>query len=226
MAKIKFGLVVTDARNKLGGHVFSKNRAGAYLRTLVTPVNPQTSVQTSVRSLFAQISKEWSGLTEVQRTAWRTAVDGWKRTDVFGDLKRPDGKSLYQRLNQQARIAGYPAIVLPSQPGEVASEIMTEAEFDLTALRLTITAVSNSANSTIQILATPPMSQGTNFVKDKLRVIGHQVSVNFDPTDAWDQYVAKFGVPSLNDNIHVGVRYIDATGNATPMQTIKAIVTS
>jgi hypothetical protein len=55
MAKIKFGMMMTDARGKLGGHVFSKNRSGAYVRTKVTPVNGQTTAQTGVRAIFGAI---------------------------------------------------------------------------------------------------------------------------------------------------------------------------
>ena len=43
MAKIKFGMMMTDASGKLGGQVFSKNRGGSYVRTKVTPTNPQTA---------------------------------------------------------------------------------------------------------------------------------------------------------------------------------------
>lgn len=224
MAKVKFGLVVTDARNKLGGHVFSKNRAGAYLRTLVTPVNPRSSTQTSVRALFGQISKAWSELTETQRNAWRSAVDSWKRTDVFGDLKRPDGKALHQRLNQQAQVVGYPVILTPSEPSEVASAIATGSKIVLSATSLSFSPVSTSANSTIQVFATPQLSQGTQFVKDKLRVVYFATGDTFSDTDLYTAYVARFGAPALNDNIHVGIRYIDANGNATPLQTLKVSV--
>ena len=224
MAKIKFGLVVTDARNKLGGHVFSKNRAGAYLRTLVTPVNPRSVTQTSVRALFGQISQAWSELTEEQRNAWRSAVDSWKRTDVFGDLKRPDGKALHQRLNQQAQVVGYPKIVTPAEPSEVASQIATNATVTLSSTDLKISPLSNSANSTIQVFATPKMSQGTQFVKDKLRVIYFTTGDAFLATDLYTAYVARFGAVALNDNIHIGIRYIDSNGNATPLQTLKVNV--
>src|SRR3546814_20356183 len=74
MAKVKFGALMTDARGKLGGHVFSKNRAGSYLRTKVTPVNPQTSYQTSVRALFGAISPQWSGLSQAVRDSFNGAV--------------------------------------------------------------------------------------------------------------------------------------------------------
>lgn len=224
MAKIKFGLVVTDARNKLGGHVFSKNRAGAYLRTLVTPVNPRSTTQTSVRALFGQISKAWSELTEAQRNAWRSAVDSWKRTDVFGDLKRPDGKALHQRLNQQAQVVGYPAILTPGEPTEVASAIAATATVKLSATTFSISPISTDAGSTIQVFATPKMSQGTQFVKDKLRVVYFATGAAFLADDLFEAYKNRFGTPEIGDNIHVGVRYIDSNGNATPMQTLKVSV--
>src|SRR3546814_19213217 len=103
MAKVKFGALMTDARGKLGGHVFSKNRAGSYLRTKVTPVNPQTIYQTSVRALFGAISSQWSGLSQAVRDSFNGAVADWATTDIFGDLKNPSGKALFQRLNNQAR---------------------------------------------------------------------------------------------------------------------------
>jgi len=46
--KMKFGAIVVDGRGKIGGHVASKNRGGAYLRTKVTPSNPQTGYQAAV----------------------------------------------------------------------------------------------------------------------------------------------------------------------------------
>ena len=54
--KIKFGAIVVDGRNKIGGHVMSKNRAGAYMRTKVSPVNPRSLDQMSVRSRLSAIS--------------------------------------------------------------------------------------------------------------------------------------------------------------------------
>ena len=39
---MKFGALVVDGRNKIGGQVASKNRAGAYLRNKVTPSKKRT----------------------------------------------------------------------------------------------------------------------------------------------------------------------------------------
>jgi len=43
--KIKFGSIVVNGSGKLGGHVYSSNRGGNYVRTLATPSNPQTPAQ-------------------------------------------------------------------------------------------------------------------------------------------------------------------------------------
>ena len=61
MAIIKFGMMMTDARGKLGGHVLSKNRGGNYVRTNNVPSNPQSNFQTGVRAAFARNFKrvEW-----------------------------------------------------------------------------------------------------------------------------------------------------------------------
>jgi hypothetical protein len=55
MAKINFGQTVNDARGKLGGTVFSKNKSGAYTRRKVTPANPRTVAQSRVRNFFGTL---------------------------------------------------------------------------------------------------------------------------------------------------------------------------
>lgn len=220
--KIKFGSLVVDGRGKIGGHVASKNRSGNYLRTKTTPTNPQTSFQTSVRALFGSISQGWSSLTEAQRNGWRDAVDLWKRTDIFGDLKRPTGKALYQRLNQQAQVVGYSAITDAPEPSEVESSVISNAEFDIAATELTLGNLNSSASTKVQLFGTPALSAGTKFVKNKLRAFDAQDADAFISANAYGNYIARFGTPTSSDNIYIGVKYVDDNGNATPLQVLKA----
>lgn len=224
MAKVKFGMMMTDARGKLGGHVFAKNRSGNYVRTKVTPVNPSTSFQTAIRALFAAITAGWSILTNAQRDAWNGAVGDWARTDIFGDLKNPSGKTLYQRLNQNAQNVSYPALTVPPAKDTVPEEVVTGIEIAVGAGTLTLTGASASASATILLSATPSLSQGTSFVKDRLRNIGHQVASAYAAATAYDDYEDKFGSPVAGQNIHVAVQYVLATGQVSPMQILKASV--
>src|SRR5690606_37427563 len=103
MAKVKFGMMMTDARGKLGGQVFSKNRAGSFVRTKVTPANPNTEANRKARALFFEISQQWSSLSQQVRDSFDAAVQDWARTDIFGDLRNPTRKNLCQSLTNQAQ---------------------------------------------------------------------------------------------------------------------------
>lgn len=225
MAKIKFGMMMTDARGKLGGQVFSKNRSGAYVRTKVTPVNGQTTAQTGVRSIFGAISQQWSGLTQPQRDAFDGAVEDWARTDIFGDLKNPTGKNLYQRLNNQLIVAGLSPITAPPLKLEMPDAVVSVVNIDLTADTITLTGADANASTRVVVFATAPLSQGTKFVKNRLRQIDSFAGNAAVPGDLYTAYVAKFGAPLAAQNIVFGIKYVLATGQASPMQTIKATIT-
>ena len=118
MARIKFGMMMTDARGKLGGHVFTKARSGATVRTRVTPVNGQTSAQGAVRSRFGSLSQSWSSLSEEQRIAWNSKASTVGKTNIFGDSYYPSGKNLYVAINTNILNAGGSAINIP--PADIA----------------------------------------------------------------------------------------------------------
>lgn len=224
MAKIKFGMMMTDARGKLGGQVFSKNRGGSYVRTRVIPSNPQLPSQTAVRQSFGAISQAWSGLTATQRDSWNSAVNDWQRTNIFADLITPSGKALYQRLNNQLVASGQAQVSLPPAKLEMVEGIVTSAEFTLAGTSLDLTGSYSLGNANIIVYATPMLSQGTSFVKNRLRQINTSLASAIDGVDSFENYVAKFGTPIVGANIYVGVRYVLPSGQASPMQTIKATV--
>ena len=84
--KAKFGSIVVAGSGKIGGHVASRNRGGAYFRTKVTPVNPNTPAQAAVKSRLTTQAQAWRSLTAAQRAQWNAAVADFARTDIFGDL--------------------------------------------------------------------------------------------------------------------------------------------
>lgn len=192
--KIKWGALVVDGRGKIGGQVASKNRAGAYMRTKVTPVNPQSAAQLAVRNRFTVYSQGWSSLTQAQRDAWNAAVSDFARTDIFGDLKNPTGFNLYQRLNNNLVTCGVAAISAPPLPasvGEVVAESMATAEGADTMVVTLADAVP--ANTYVKVFACAPQSPGKSFVKSEYRLIEIIAPGAIAAYDAKTAYVAKFG---------------------------------
>lgn len=175
MAKIKFGMMMTDARGKLGGQVFSKNRAGAYVRTKVTPVNPQTALQQEGRELLGSLSQAWGTLQQNEVDAWNQAVDEWKTTDVFGDIKKPTGKNLFVKLNMVRNRYFPTAGILLSPPVKQALEIYVPESVSFTQSGPDILITMNEqlgVGEHFLVRFTPPLSRGISFVKNKYRVLG------------------------------------------------------
>lgn len=224
MAKIKFGAMMVDASGKLGGQVFSKNRGGAYIRTKTTPLNPQTTAQMSIRGLFASISSAWSGLGEASRQSFNNLVSSYARTDIFGDLRNPSGKNLFQRLNQNLVISGQAQITECVAPEVVPFANLQSVDGSIVGASLTVSAIGNTSGSKVMIWATPSLSQGKSFVKNDLRLIGVINGSNAFDEDIWASYSAKFGAPSAGANIHVGVRVVNANGQASPLEVKKATI--
>lgn len=223
MAKIKFGAMMVDASGKLGGQVFSKNRGGAYIRTKSTPLNPQTSAQMAIRGIFASISSAWSGLSEASRQSFNNLVSSYARTDIFGDLRNPSGKNLFQRLNQNLEISGQAQITVCGQPQEVPFANLSEVALNDAAAQINLTYDGVTSGSKVVVWATPPLSAGTSFVKNKLRQIAVLDGQPGDTQNVGAAYIAKFGAFEDGSNIYFGVRVINANGQASPLETIKAV---
>lgn len=225
MAKIKFGMMMTDARGKLGGQVFSKNRSGSYVRTKVTPVNPRTSFQMFSRALLGQLSAGWSGLTQAQRSAWNQAVDAWQKTDVFGDIKKPTGKNLFVGLNKNLLSISRSMLATPPDKTEMAEISFVQVSIDTTAETLTVLGSPTITDGAVVLWGTPVLSDGTSFVKNRLRRVVTSASGTFDPATTYTQYVDRFGAPTAGANVWFGLSYIAESGQQSVQVIGRAIVT-
>lgn len=221
MAKIKYSALVSDMRGKLNGSVMSKNRSGSYVRNKVTPSNPQTSAQMLIRGIFSEITKGWSNLTNSQRQSWENSVEAFQGTNIFGDSVKPSGKTLFQKLNQNLMITGQASVTTCPDPAELPYVNIAAAMFDASDGTLQLTTSGNTTDNKLVIFATAPLTQGTKFVKNKLRKIAVVAGQDGYDENIYSFYQQKFGNLAVGDNVYIGVRVINQSGQASPMETIK-----
>lgn len=227
--KTKFGAIIVDGRGKINGMVAAKNRAGAYLRTKVTPVNPRSTAQSEVRNRLAGLAQGWRGLTVAQILAWNAAVSNFAKTDIFGDLKNPSGFNLYCRLNSNLLIASESAIANPPLPGAVESIDSISVAMDIGAGGFALTfSPAIPATDKFLILATPGVSAGRSFSKNLFRVIEVVENGDTSPYDFETSYTAKFGVPAVGQKVFVAMVGINiSTGQqGVPVQASTIVVTT
>lgn len=224
--KAKFGMIVVAGSGKIGGHVASRNRAGAYFRTKVTPVNPQTGYQLTVRQRLTEFSQAWRGLTDAQRAAWNAAVSSFAKTDIFGDLKNPTGFNLYQRLNNNLSAISQAAIDTPPIPDEVLTVNFTAlaAAAGAGTVALTLSGAV-PAGTSMKVFATAPQSPGVSFVKSEYRLIDVEPAAGASPVAVGPAYVARFGAMTAGQKVFVKVVFTnETTGQESNAQQLSAIV--
>jgi hypothetical protein len=226
MAKIKFGMMMTDARGKLGGQVFSKNRGGAYIRTKVTPSNPRTTDQQANRTLLGSLSQGWSALTSEQRLSWNNAVSAWAKTNIFGDIHNPSGKNLYVQLNKNIVAIGGAIIETAPEKVEMGILGLESVVFAVGVGSVTLNASGTASGFVLQCSATPPLTQGTTNAKNKFRVYYTIPFDDYDANDSYDNYVAKFGAVTAGANIQFSFKLVADNGQQSVPESTKAVVTA
>lgn len=224
--KAKFsGIGIVDGRGKLNGSVMSKNRNGAYVRTKVTPVNPQTTFQLQARNRLTSLSQAWRNLTQAQRDAFDGAVGDFAKTDIFGDLHNPTGKNLFTRLNINLQNVGVAPITSPPSPaggGAVAAGVLT-VENDGAA---SIAYTQAEDGYKIQVWATPGVSAGKKFVKQQYRLLTSFDGAAASPFDAGAAYLARFGAPATGTRVSFRLVSVnEVTGEVgTPSEATTIVV--
>ena len=228
--KIKWGALVTEGRGKLGGHVASKNKSGAILRTKVTPVNPQSSAQASARSRLGGNSQAWSALSEDQRRGWNVLAQETSKTNIFGDQYFPSGKNLFTSVNNNVVMLGRPQITEAPVFAELPFIIDMTVGVDSAAeeINLTIDVSGAVAGNALVIEATAPSSVGKYNFDGAFRQIMVAITGAVPTPQALQiAYVEKFGVPIEGKKIAFRAYYVSiSAGNTSPRFTASAIAFS
>jgi hypothetical protein len=199
--KTLFGSIIVAGSGKLGGHVASKNRGGTYMRTRVTPSNPQSEDQTKARNRLSSISTLWKTLTAAQVLAWNQAVEFWKGTNIFGNSITPSGFNLFQRLNNNLVQIAESEITTPPTPEEVPVIITgVLAAVHAGAVTVTFTVDPVVTDSTVIVSATPTIPASQSFVKNKFCQIGIMPAPVTHVVTLTTLYNARFGVVGAAGN--------------------------
>jgi hypothetical protein len=219
--------LISDARNKLGGDVFARNRAGLYVRVKVKPKNPKTTSQQANRANFATYTKAFRSLTAAQILGWNTLASSSTLTDTLGNSYAPSGLQLYISCNRNLHLIGQsPISNAPSKkpsfpiisPSAVNFVVQDGAWY---TLYIIVTSAASAVWTHLQSSATLPLSGGTSFV-------GQSVYRNLgSPGDFDGTYVtykpaqlSPVPLPKVGQKVGLRIRLIDpATGYAGMAET-------
>lgn len=231
MALVKFGAGVSEIRGKEGGVIYSRNAYGAYIKTKVSPVNPQTAFQQAQRALMGNLSSSWAQLSSAQKQGWDNLGAQVTRTNRFGDQTNYTGFALYMRLNRNLSIIGYAAkATAPTPPTLPTLAVYTlTATVSGTVLTLSFDPTTPGATMNVVVYATNNIYLGRRFVKNYYRKVFSAINPTTSPLDLYALWEAHYNNPLVaGTHIFVKAKIIDSdTGfDTTPVVTSALVAAS
>jgi hypothetical protein len=223
MAVIKTTALVSDIRNKLAGTVFSKNRAGQYMRTKVTPSNPRSFAQQGVRASLSFAAAAWRSLTEAQRQGWNALAQTISVRNIFGDGITLTGEQLFVKANAALLNVGAPTLTgAPAlEPATSLTSISVTATSSPQALSVTFAPAPVPANHKLSIFVTPNIPASRGFFRNKFRRLKIVAAAGTSPVNVLSEFQAAYGNVEAGARIGVQAYYTNLNSGLTgiPLST-------
>jgi len=193
--KVTMGIIVSEARGKVSGNVFSKNKGGAIVRNRVTPINRRSTSQQDQRQQLAALAASWRGLTEAQRVGWNAASPNFPQSDNLGQTIFLSGEQLYIRCNLNLILIGEAQIVDAPTPTSFDVLGFTSLSADASAGTISLAFTPTvPAGFTMVVRATAPYSAGKSFVpQSSFRFIQEIAAAATSPQSIAAAYVLVHG---------------------------------
>ena len=166
--------ILGEARGKVGGLVFSRNKGGPYFRRHAVPTNPNSTRQQSTRNWLAEFSEKFAAALEpAERTAWNDYATMHDWLNSLGQSIKLTGLAWYVMVNSRLRDAGGTPIDLPGdlsmpEPFTSIDVAMTGAS----AGTLTFLPVLQ-AGTFVQLWGLGPLSVAQNPNFRQMRLVGY-----------------------------------------------------
>jgi hypothetical protein len=188
---------------KLGLTVTWSGRNGQIRRILAIPANPRTEQQMAVRSLLAQQTRRFDGLTDAQQDAWNVAADGFQSTPTLGQSGPLTGLQLFVRINCKLGLLGQEPVdappVAPEFPELAPQSLVITNTAGVIAVKLTC-PTSPGENTVLR--ASPPQNSAVRACRN-YRILGTCPAPVQGSADITALYVGEFGAVPAGKRLFV-----------------------
>ena len=201
MAVVKYGLIITDIKGKVGGQVLQGSNNSKILRNTHQKRNSTSSLLNQSTALLVQVTSQWRNISDANKLLWATGALLWPFTDKFGNTYYASAYQFYTAYNRNRLTINYPVVANPN--------IVIPAENIAPFTILNCTAVSIRIESTIApavaqfwlIYASSGLSTGRNDNNANLKLIKAINMQGLTTLEIITFYTAIFGVPVVGSKI-------------------------
>lgn len=208
MARIIYTALVAGIKGSINGSVIQSSSGGDQIRSRVKPRNIQSASQGGIRNPFQFTARQWSLISNTDRTSWSGAA-----------LPGETTKTAFNRNNFNLNAAGQALVNAYAfntvvQAMQVIINTLTSSQFTITAaLPLQVVPTDQA----LIVYATKNYNAGySNFNPSDMRIItvlpaGTDLSGSFPQVNLFTSYVNKFGAPVSGQKLWVRSKIVDIT---------------
>ena len=179
------------------GVTAAKSRGRKYIRNRGYGGATRTSYQSSVKSIFKQLSQAWRALTNEQILAWNAAANTAEGKSVLGTKSKISGANLFMRLNYWVVFCGGSVMTTPPSLGGVEAPSAATVAISSSAMTFTLDSIpASTTNLKLIIEASEPKSNGITRAYSKAAAFGDPQTPSTTAYDIKSDYDNKCGAPS------------------------------
>ena len=179
------------------GVTAAKTRGRKYIRNRGYGGATRTAYQSSVKSVFKQLSQAWHGLTNEQILAWNAAANTAQGKSVLGTKSKISGANLFLRLNYWVVYCGGNMLTTPPTLSGVDAPAAATVAISSSAMTFTLASIPDSVtNLKLIIQASEPQSNGITRAYSKAAAFDDPYTPVATAIDIKAKYDAKCGAPS------------------------------
>ncbi len=205
MARVQYGVIVTELKGKIQGQVFQGGNVGYVLRNKGYVPGVPTTARKFANSRLAANAAAWRSLTDADRTEWANLAPDWIFYNKFGASYQGTG---YQIFNSYNTYLANLALSTVSTPGAVSSptdpglmEMFTDGVGSLLFERENNGLITEK----IAVFGAAPMSAGRNTNNVRFIKIANFAGNTGVSIDFFSNYIQFFPVYAAGQRITIRV---------------------
>ena len=187
--------ILGSLRGSIGDNTFSHNRGGDYVRRRVSPTNPNSTRQQTMRTFLGTLAALWSStLTTVEREQWNVYASNQAKEGPLGNSINWTGINAYVSLNTHLLDSGDARIDVP--PIVVAPTGLLTASVDISAINtadVTFTGTPAAANHKLVMFMSLPQSGAALPNFKQTRIVGYSAAAQASPWAATTPFSIQSG---------------------------------
>jgi hypothetical protein len=211
----------TYSRVKSGGVIKAKSRPGSVHPYTISPA------QKAINDQFAAWSPAWQSLTDAQRLDWGRLAANKPVKDSLGKSYYQSGFNLFVSCNNNLALIGVsPLTDVPilSALSQIQSFNITIDSHHLNQFDILYSGSATSAGCVHLVYASPLLSPGLNYCRNKYRLISQIPVSTSSPFDITSAYTALFGALKLSMKVFIKLIPINQVSGFAGISVFNSII--